>query len=159
MSGDLVYWPFPVIKAEAEWTEFDRDFIDFMTAASREGFGPRMDLTGNPEAGNPSLRWAFLCRRGSRNGWEPFLAEEGKGVRLGPSFGFGESRCVVVRPPFRAAAYLALEWLRGRPLEAVLADFVFLGGHPSAIELSPEAAIPSVVVGGDQAPWDRRSAP
>ena len=59
-----------------------------------------------------------MVRRGSRNGWEPFLGDFGRSVRLGLSYGLplGESACVCVRLPFRAAAHLALEWMRGRSL-------------------------------------------
>jgi hypothetical protein len=88
-----------------------------------------------------------------------FLSENGKGIRFGPSFGFEEYRCVVVRPPFRGAAHLALEWLRGRPLAAILADFVLVGGYPSGIELSPNAAIPSVIVGNRPVPCQGEASP
>ena len=52
---------------------------------------------------------------------------------------------------FRAAAHLALEWLRGRSLESVLGDFVFVGGYPAGIELRPEVVSWSLVVQGGSA--------
>jgi hypothetical protein len=64
----------------------------------------------------------FLVFRGSHNGWEPFLSEGGRSMRLGPCYGLSDTRCVCVRPPFRAASHLALEWLRGRSLASLLSD-------------------------------------
>ena len=97
------FWPFPIARPEAEWNEFDRDFINFMRAADAKGYrqreGPGNCITvGNWEAG----RSASLVFRGSRNGWEPFLGESLRSVRLGPSYGLplGEHACVCVRPPF-----------------------------------------------------------
>jgi len=68
--------------------------------------------------------------------------------RLGPIYGLplGESACVCVRPPFRAAGHLALGWLRGRPLGSLLADFVFVGGYPAGVELRSELERHSGVV-------------
>ena len=37
MSFALEAWRFPVRKPEAEWDEFDRDFVDFRRLASSEG--------------------------------------------------------------------------------------------------------------------------
>ena len=82
-----------------------------------------------------------LVRRGSRNGWEPLLADLDRSIRLGPSYGLplGERTCVRVRPPFRGAAHAALEWMRGRSLGSLLVDFEFVGGLPSGIVLRREA--------------------
>jgi hypothetical protein len=41
-----------------------------------------------------------------------------------------------------------LEWLRGRSLESLLGDFVFVGGFPEDIELRPEVVAPSLVLQG-----------
>jgi hypothetical protein len=38
---DERYWPFPNLKPEADWTEFDRDYIDLMRRAYADGFRPR----------------------------------------------------------------------------------------------------------------------
>lgn len=140
-------WPFPIRKLEADWNEFDREFIDFMRVAYAEGYRPRHDHCAAFEAASVLGRSAFLVFRGTRNGWEPFLSESGRSVRLGPSYDLplGESACVCVRPPFRAAAYFALGWLRGRSLESLLADFVFVGGRPPGIELRSEIATPAGV--------------
>jgi hypothetical protein len=150
MEDGFVAWPFPVLKPEADRDAFDRDFLDFMRTAHAEGYRPRHQRCSAVEAESLVGRSAFLVFRGRRNGWEPFLGESGRGVRLGPSYGLplGESACVCVRPPFRAAAHLALEWLRGRSLESLLGDFVFVGGYPAGIELRPEATVPSLVVRG-----------
>jgi hypothetical protein len=139
-------WPFPILKPEVEWTAFDRDYIDLMRVAYAEGYEPRegscVDLGRWPEGRSVSLVF-----RGSRNGWEPFLGDSGRSVRLGPSYGLplGESACVCVRPPFRGAAHLALEWMRGRSLESVLRDFEFVGGYPAGIILRPGVATPSPI--------------
>jgi hypothetical protein len=71
-------------------------------------------------------------------------------VRLGTHYGLplGESACVCVRRPFRAAAHLALQWLRGQSLESLLGDFVFVGGHPAGIELRAEVVSPSLLFEG-----------
>ncbi len=147
MSGALVYWPFPVRKPEADWDEFDRDFLDFMRRAYAEGFQPRHEACSAVEVGDPAGRSAFLVRRGKHNGWEPFLSEGGRSVRLGPHYGFEETRCVCVRSPFRAAAYLALEWMRGRSLESLLSEFEFVGGRPEGIAWRSESADQSALVG------------
>ena len=138
MDDEFVVWPFPVLKHEAEWDDFDRDFLDFLRVAHSEGYRPRHRWCAVIEAGEPAGRSVLLVFRGRQNGWEPFLAKAEQSVRLGPRYGFGESRCVCVRPPFRAAAHLALEWLRGRSLDSLLADFLFVGGYPSGIELRQE---------------------
>jgi hypothetical protein len=145
VAEEYVAWPFPVLKPEAEWDEFDRDFLDFMRAAYAEGLRPRHQHCSAVEANSPAGRSAFLVFRGRRNGWEPWLGDGDRSVRLGPHYGLplGECACVCIRPPFRAAAYLALEWLRGRPLESLLGDFVFVGGYPAGIELRPEVVSPS----------------
>ncbi len=33
-------WPFPILRPEAEWSEFDRDFVAFMRAAYARGLPP-----------------------------------------------------------------------------------------------------------------------
>ncbi len=143
------YWPFPVTKPEAEWNAFDRDYIDLMQTACAEGYRPREGPSSCIEFGQwLKGRSASLVFRGSRNGWEPFLGDSGRSLRLGPSFGLplGENACVCVRPPFRGAAHLALKWMRGRLLESLLADFEFVGGCPAGIVLRAEVVRPSVVV-------------
>lgn len=130
-------WPHPIIKPESEWTEFDRDYIDLLRAAHAEGYCPREGPCGCVDLGHWSEgRSVSLVRRGLRNGWEPFLGGSGRSVRLGPTYGLGENACVCVRPPFRAAAHLSLEWMRGRSLERILGDFDFVGGSPPGIILS-----------------------
>lgn len=135
-------WPFPLLKAEADWNEFDRDYVAFMRAAFAEGYRPRegpchcLDL-GSWEQG----RSVGLVFRGRLNGWEPFLGDSQLPVRLGPSYALphGENACVCVRPPFRDAAHLALQWMRGGSLASILADFEFVGGSPAGIVLRAEA--------------------
>ena len=142
-------WPFPILKPEAEWTEFDRHYIELMRAAYTEGYCPRVGPCSSVDLGRwPEGRSISLVRRGSRNGWEPFMGDAGRSVRLGPSYGLplGESACVCVRPPFRAAAHLALEWMRGRSLESLLRDFEFVGGYPAGIVLRPEVVSPSLLL-------------
>lgn len=142
-------WPLPILKPEAEWTAFDRDYIDLMRTAYFEGYCPREGPCGCVDLGRwPEGRSASLVRRGSRNGWEPFLGDSSRSVRLGPSYALplGENACVCVRPPFRGAAYLALEWMRGRSLESLLRDFEFVGGYPAGIVLRPEVVMPWMVV-------------
>jgi hypothetical protein len=154
MGPEFVAWPFPVLKPEAEWDEFDRDYLAFMGTAYAEGYRPRQERQGSAiETGDPTGRSVFLVFRGRRNEWEPWLDEGGRGFRLGPCYSLplGESACVCVRPPFRAAAHLALEWLRGCSLESLLGDFVFVGGYPAGIELRPEVASPSLVLQGSRA--------
>jgi hypothetical protein len=138
---EFIAWPFPVLKPESEWDEFDRDLIDFLCAAYAEGYRPRLNRSVTAtEAGEPTGRSVFLVFRGRRNGWEPWLGDGDRSIRLGSHYNLplGESACVCIRPPFRAAAHLALEWLRGRSLEPLLSDFVFVGGRPTGIELRPE---------------------
>lgn len=136
---DARFWPFPITKPEAEWNEFDWDFIEFLRTAYAEGYRPREERPCTCiEVGEWSKgRSASLVFRGSRNGWEPFLGESQRSVRLGPNYGLplGENACVCVRPPFRGAAHLSLEWMRGRSLESLLGDFEFVGGYPAGIVL------------------------
>lgn len=135
------FWPFPISKPKAEWSEFDRDYVDLLRIAYAEGYHPRKGPCDCIDLGRwPQGRSVSLVRRGSRNGWEPFLGDSGHTVRLGPNYGLplGENACVCVRPPFRGAAYLALEWMRGRSLKALLADFEFVGGYPAGIVLRPD---------------------
>jgi hypothetical protein len=140
MADRFVAWPFPVRKPKADWDAFDRDFFEFMRAAYAAGYRPRHLHYLAVEAESPAGRSAFLAYRGRKYGWEPFLSQSGRGVRLGPRYGLppGERACVWVHPPFRAAAHLALEWLRGRSLVSLLEDFMFVGGCPAGIELRPQ---------------------
>jgi hypothetical protein len=148
------FWPFPIAKPEAEWTEFDRDYIDLMRTAYDEGYWPHVRECSCIELGQwPQGRTASLVFRGIRNGWEPFLGDGSRSVRLGPSYSLplGENACVCVRPPFRAAAHLALEWMRGRSLESLLGDFEFIGVRPDGIVLRRETARSSSVAQGAHA--------
>jgi hypothetical protein len=151
MADDFVAWPFPVLKPEVEWTEFDRDFLDFMQTAYAEGYRPRHGNCSCVDAGELTARWVSLVFRGQRNGWEPFLCDVGRSVRLGPNYGFADTRCVCVRPPFRATTHLALGWLRGQSLESLLSDFEFVGGRPEGIVLRPEVS--TVVVPNCSEVW------
>jgi hypothetical protein len=142
-------WPFPIAKSEADWNEFDRNYVDFMQAAYTKGYRPRVGPCDCVEVGQwGEGRSASLVFRGSRNGWEPFLGDSGHSVRLGPSYRLplGEHACVCIRPPFRGAAHLALEWMLGRPLESLLGDLEFVGGFPAGIELRPVAVGPAIMV-------------
>jgi hypothetical protein len=142
-------WPFPILKPEAEWSAFDCDYIALMRFAYATGYCPREGPGGCVDLGKwPEARSVSLVHRGFRNGWEPFLGDSGRAVRLGPSYGLslGESTCVCVRPPFRGAAHLALEWMRGRSLESLLRDFEFVGGYPAGIMLRSEVATPSLLL-------------
>lgn len=145
MTLPTLTWPFPVSKPEKDWDDSDRELLSFLTSAFAEGFNPRLVNGYEPEAGSPELRQVTLVFRGSRNGWEPFLAESHMGHRLGPRLGHEECRTIVVRP-FRAAAHLALEWLRGRALDAILKDFALLGGWPIAITLKDEIEFASKAI-------------
>lgn len=41
MADGFVAWPFPVLKHEHAWDEFDRDFLGLMRVAYAEGYHPR----------------------------------------------------------------------------------------------------------------------
>jgi len=145
MVAEFDDWPFPVLKPEANWDEFDRDYLAFMRTAYAEGYRPRQERQGSAiEAGEQTRRSVFLVFRGRRNGWEPWLGDEGRSVRLGVHYDLplGESACVCVRPPFSGAAHLALEWMRGRSLESLLREFEFVGGYPAGVVLRPRAITP-----------------
>jgi hypothetical protein len=130
------FWPIPITKPEVEWTEFDRDYIGFMETAYSEGFRPCEGPCNSVEVGEfGEARSATLIFRGSHNGWEAWLVDGCCWIPLGPVYGLGESACVCVRPPFRSAARLVLEWMRGRSLESLLNDFEFVGGYPAGITL------------------------
>jgi hypothetical protein len=139
MLPETRLWPFPIAKSESDWDEYDRGFVELMRTSFSEGFQPRVGLSEvSVELGKcGNGRSVLLVFRGRRNGWEPFLAEGNGSVRLGPSYGLslGESACVCVRPPFRSAAHLALEWMRGRSLKSLLEDFEFVGGYPAGVVL------------------------
>lgn len=135
------YWPFPILKPEAEWTELDRDFIGFMRQAYAEGFRPREGQCMSVDADSSSGRTISLVRRGLRqHGWEPFMSDGDRSVRLGKIYHLplGDCECVCIRWPFRAAARFALSWLRGKDLDEILADYEFVGGRPPGILLKVE---------------------
>lgn len=140
------FWPFPIAKPEGEWNDFDCEYVAFMRTAFAEGYRPREGLGGSIELGKwGDGRSASLVFRGSRNGWEPFLGDSIRSVRLGPSYGLplGENACVCVRPPFRNAAHLILRWMRGSSLESLLAEYEFVGGYPAGIVIRSESVDPS----------------
>ncbi len=148
MMPMLIAWPLPNLKPEADWSESDREMVDFMRTAYAEGYRPRIqEGDGAIAAGELTGRSVFLICRG-RNGWEPLLGDGEHTVRLGPSFGLEDYACVCVRPPFRAARHLALEWLRGRPFAELLSDFEFVGGRPAGIILRSTTAASSATVAG-----------
>ena len=35
------FWNFPITKPEADWTGFDRDYVELMRTAYEEGYRPR----------------------------------------------------------------------------------------------------------------------
>ena len=145
------FWPITITKPEEEWNDFDRDYISFMRTAYAEGYRPRKGECDTIEVGDFEVgRSACLISRGRRNGWEPFLGDSDRSVKLGPSYclPLGEYACVCVRPPFRSAAYLALEWMRGRSLASLLGDFTFVGGYPAGIALRADTIRPTVVAPG-----------
>ena len=131
----FVQWPHPVPQPETQWSDFDHDYFGFMQRAFDEGFRPRCDTDRAVEADSPSGRYALLIFRGVRNGWETCLVDKGHKVRLGPRYSLAETACVCIRPPFRHAARMALEWLRGRDLGSLLGDFTFVGGSPPGLQL------------------------
>src|SRR5262245_31978762 len=142
---DERFWPFPIMKPETQWDECDRESIDFMRTAYAEGFRPREEGCITISLGEwKTGRSVSLVCRGRRNGWEPFLGEFQQSVRLGASYKLplGDCACVCVRPPFRDAGYLALEWMRGRSLQAILANFEFVGGYPAGIVLRSDVIRP-----------------
>jgi hypothetical protein len=143
------FWPYPITKPEADWSDFDRDYIGLMRAAFAEGYRPREGPGGAVELGRyGESRSASLVFRCSRNGWESWLCAGERCDRLGPHYNLplGASECVCVRPPFRGAAHLVLEWMRGRELTSLLTDFEFVGGRPAGIVLRPETVSPSVIL-------------
>ena len=145
---DQRYWPFPTLKPEADWTEFDRDHVDFMRRAYAEGFRPREAPCITAEAESSSGRFISLVFRGRRNGWEPFMADGSCPIRLGPVYNLplGENACACIRPPFRAAGHFALQWLRGHELQSLLSEFEFVGGHPSGIALPLQRKVTQTLV-------------
>lgn len=122
---DTRYWPFPNLKPESEWTDFDRDYVKFMQQAYAEGFRPREAPCVTIEAESPAGRFITLALRGSKTGWEPIMSDAKQAIRLGPFYGLKDYSCICIRPPFQAAAHFALEWLRGRDLASILDDYVF----------------------------------
>ena len=135
-------WPFP-IKPEAEWTRFDRDFIEFMRAADAAGFRPRTtEAESYVAAESHGGRFIAMIFRGMSNGWEVCPRDLARDVPLGPSYGLPDYACICVRPPFSAAAHFALEWLRGRDLPSLLSEFDFVGKSPPGIVLRPPPAAP-----------------
>ena len=148
MDPGFVEWPVPILKPESSWSEFDRDFLEYMQTAYADGFRPRYERSSCIDAGELSGRHASLVFRGTRNGWEPWLSDGERCNRLGPHYNLplGDCACVCVRPPFRGAAHLALEWLRGRDFESLLGDFEFVGGYPAGIVLRADLVSPSLIV-------------
>lgn len=127
--------PFPRLS---DGPEFDRDYVALLNIACDEGYLPREGPCSCIDLGTwPQGRSVSLVRRGMRNGWEPFLGDSGKAVRLGPYYrlAYGEHACVCLRPPYRASACFALEWMRGQSLESILQNFEFIGGSPAGITL------------------------
>ena len=128
------FWHFPLTKPEAEWSEFDRDYVELMRTAYAEGHRPREGPGGCVDLGRwPEGRSVSLVHRGRRNGWEPFLGDAGRAVRLGPSYGLllGGER-LRVRPsavPSRAA-HLRWSGCGAVPLDSIRGDFEFVGGYP-----------------------------
>jgi hypothetical protein len=134
MEDDLQYWPFPIPAPEEQWSEFDRDVVNFMRTAFAEGFQPRMKSALTLIlAESTNHREIAMILRGRRSGYEILPYDREQEIRLGPYYQLDNCACVCARPPFRDAAWFALEWLRGRELSSLLLDFEFVGGRPAGI--------------------------
>lgn len=144
MERELEYWPIRVEKPMSEWSEFDYDFFGFMQCATEEGFRPRHDRCLEVVAGDPRIRAVHLINRGMTNGWEALIVENDLRTGLGRSFGLSDSACVLIRPPFRAAGYFALTWLRGLSLPSVLLDFERIDGIRPTLRIRNEVELRTV---------------
>ncbi len=135
------YWPFPTDQANRKSIALQCEIVEWMQVAFAEGFSPCVENGSAFVLGEASkARSAALVNRGPRNGYEPWLTDGEQIVRLASVYTSpnGENACICVRPPFRAAAYLAIEWMRGRSIDSLLADFEFVGGRPEGIVLRRE---------------------
>lgn len=132
MSDPAANWSVPV---GTKWEAFGQDLRNFLQAAHAENFQPRQKDIMEIQLGDPVHRSISLVYRGRKNGYEPFLWDQGRALRLGPHYGLSDTACVCVQPPFYAAGYFALEWMRGRSLEQVLSCFEYVAGKPEGIVL------------------------
>lgn len=165
MMDDWREWPFPVEKPRDRWDEFDRALLEFLARAHAAGGRPRInsfETIIQAGAFGEGARGIWLVRRGRRIGWEVSLCEDGRKVPLGPRYDLQEYACICVRPPFRDAGRLALAWMRGEDLDAILAGFEFIGGRPPGLvaregdagvggQVVPASGIPAIDEGVDHA--------
>jgi hypothetical protein len=103
------FWPYPILKPEAESTAFDRDYIELMRTAFAEGFRPGEGPGGCVELGRYGVgQSASLVFRRSRNGWEPWLCDGERRERLGPHYNpvGGRPAGVVLRPDAVAPSFV-----------------------------------------------------
>lgn len=92
----LRYWLFDVLP-ERKDAATRRILISFFDETLATGHAPYIDLMGSLIGfGDPARRKAQFFNRGRNQYWEPWLVASGTAVRLGPLFGFSETRCVVI---------------------------------------------------------------
>ena len=115
------YWPFNVLPPEQR-TEFHAALIALLEAAHAAGYAPYVnDMETLVGFGDPERRAVEYVLRGGRNRyWEPWLTDRGNFIRLGPLFGFSDSKCIVFEGIADIATF-TMRWLNGFSLEESLA--------------------------------------
>jgi hypothetical protein len=111
------YWPFNVLPPERR-TEFHAALIALLEAAHAAGYAPYVNDTESLIGfGDPGRRAVEYVHRGGHNRyWEPWLTDRGNGIRLGPQFGFSDSKCIVFDGIADVATF-TMRWLSGLSLE------------------------------------------
>ena len=97
MFDSVQFWPVPNMIPDSEMTEHNRQIVAFMDDAYESGFAPRFAPAMAIESENSNGRNVLLVRRGIRNGYEPFLRDNGGDIRLGTFFDMQQSTCVTIR--------------------------------------------------------------
>lgn len=114
------YWPFDVLPVERQ-TEFHAKLVELLKWAYDAGHSPYLNHSETEiNIGSSDARNASFVLRSARNQyWEPWLCDCGTNVRLGPLFGYSDSKCVVFNG-IEDVATFSIRWLDGLTLQASL---------------------------------------
>ena len=129
------YWPIDLLPPD-ERTPLHEAMIRFFVETYNAGQRP-FGTNHFSEIGfdvNHKHDVRFVLRGGHGRHWEPWLADNGRAVRLGPLWDMSESACMVF-DGFDAMTQFTLRWLAGESLQVSLEGVPVYNKHRADVPL------------------------